>query len=109
MGILELYDPTGQTTIADAFSQIGTGDFLALGQAVGFGTSFVLTEGMMREEPSQALPITACPVSTTAFICMVWCLVDGRVGTADAESYNVPAMCFDPTYGACDYCAKSIY
>lgn len=97
VGVLELYDPTGATGIADAFSQIGTGDFLAILQAVGFGTSFFLTESMMTQVPGQALPITAVQVSVTAFLCMVWSFADGWVGAEGALSYGVPAMFFDPT------------
>eukprot|EP00571_Detonula_confervacea_P007369 CAMPEP_0172314272 /NCGR_PEP_ID=MMETSP1058-20130122/22113_1 /TAXON_ID=83371 /ORGANISM="Detonula confervacea, Strain CCMP 353" /LENGTH=452 /DNA_ID=CAMNT_0013028095 /DNA_START=126 /DNA_END=1484 /DNA_ORIENTATION=+ len=97
VAVLELYDPTGATAFTDAFKDIGKGDFLALGQAVGFGTSFVLTESMMTEVPGQALPITACQVSTTAFLCMIWSISDGWIGTAGAESYGVPAMFFEPS------------
>lgn len=97
VGVLELYDPTGNTAITDTFSQIGKGDFLALGQAVGFGTSFVLTEGMMTEVPGQALPITATQVSVSAFMCMIWTFLDGWIGTPGAESYGVPAMFFEPS------------
>jgi len=97
VGILELYDPTGATAMADVFSQIGIGDGLAILQAVGFGTSFFLTERMMTQVPGQALPITAVQVSVTAFLCMVWSFTDGWVGSAGAESYGVPAMFFEPT------------
>ena len=96
VGILELYDPTGATAITDAFSQIGTGDFLAILQAVGFGTSFFLTESMMTQVPGQALPITAVQVSVTAFLCMLWSISDGWVGTDGAESYGLPNMFFSP-------------
>ena len=97
VGILELYDPTGATAIGDVFSQVGFGDFLALLQAVGFGTSFFLTERMMTEVPGQALPITAVQVSVTAFLGMLWCLMDGWIGTDGAEVYGLPAMLFEPT------------
>jgi len=97
VGILELYDPTGATALSDAFSQIGSGDFLAILQAVGFGTSFFLTERMMTRVPGQALPITAVQVSVTAFLCMIWSFADGWVGTEGAGSFGVPAMFLDPT------------
>jgi drug/metabolite transporter (DMT)-like permease len=97
VGILELYDPTGATALSDIFSQIGTGDGLAILQAIGFGTSFFLTERMMTQVPGQALPITAVQVSVTAFLCMVWSLLDGWVGTSGAESYGMPAMFLDPS------------
>lgn len=97
VGILELYDPTGATAASDVFSQIGVGDGLAILQAVGFGTSFFLTERMMTRVPGQALPITAVQVSVTAFLCMIWSLADGWVGAEGAGSYGVPAMFLDPT------------
>lgn len=97
VGILELYDPTGATAMADIFSQIGRGDGLAILQAVGFGTSFFLTERMMTKVPGQALPITAVQVSVSAFLCMIWSFMDGWIGTPGAESYGVPAMFFEPT------------
>lgn len=96
VGVLELYDPTGATALADVFSQIGVGDGLAILQAVGFGTSFFLTERMMTQVPGQALPITAVQVSVSAFLCMIWSLSDGWIGSSGAESYGVPAMFFDP-------------
>lgn len=97
VGILELYDPTGATALSDIFSQIGVGDGLAVLQAVGFGTSFFLTERMMTQVPGQALPITAVQVSMSAFLCMIWSFLDGWVGTAGAESYGMPAMFFEPS------------
>ena len=98
VGILELYDPaTGG--FADVTQQVGFGDVLSILQAVGFGTSFFLTERMMRKQPDQALPITAVQVSTTALICMVWCLADGWMfdGGAAASSYGLPGLLLDPT------------
>jgi len=95
VGVLELYDPTGATPISEVFSQIGTGDFLAFLQAVGFGTSFFITERMMTEVPGQALPITAVQVSVSALLCMIWCIADGWIGTAGSESYGLPMMLFD--------------
>ena len=97
VGILELYDPTGQTAMTDIFSQVGIGDFYALLQAVGFATSFVLTERMMTLNPGQALPITAVQVSVSAFISMIWAVSDGWIGTSGAESYGLPQMFLDPS------------
>ena len=97
VGILELYDPTGQTEMTDVFSQVGIGDFYALLQAVGFGTSFVLTEKMMTRVPGQALPITAVQVSVSALISMVWAFSEGWIGTSGAESYGLPAMFLEPS------------
>ena len=102
VGILELYDPNiggFVTSAGENGSLFGTGDILSLLQAVGFGTSFFLTERMMRKQPDQALPITAVQVSTTAFICMVWCFMDGWISSdsAAAASYGLPGMLLDPT------------
>merc|ERR1712060_90945 len=95
VGILELYNPSegGATT----FGKIGFGDGLAILQALGFGTSFFLTERLMTQEPGQALPITAVQVSVTACLSMIWCIIDGWVGSAGSESYGLPAMFFEPT------------
>jgi len=97
VGILELFDPTGATALADIFSQIGRGDGLAALQAVGFGTCFFITERMMTEVPGQALPITAVQVSVTAFMSMIWCISDGWIGTDGTGSFGVPAMFFEPS------------
>jgi drug/metabolite transporter (DMT)-like permease len=93
VAILELFDPSGGSV---AFQQVGLGDFLSILQAVGFGTSFFLTERMMRGQPDQALPITAVQVSVTAFLCMIWCLGDGWIGAAGTESFGLPNMFLDP-------------
>jgi drug/metabolite transporter (DMT)-like permease len=94
VGVLELYDPvTGAIGVGD----IGFGDFLALLQAVGFGTSFFLTERMMRGRPDQALPITAVQVSMSALLCMVWCFANGWMDLDGASQYFMPNMFFEPT------------
>lgn len=95
VGILELYDPvTGSIGISD----VGLGDFWAVLQAVGFGTSFFLTERMMRGRPDQALPITAVQVSMSALLCMIWCLADGWLFSVDnASQYALPGMFFEPS------------
>ena len=94
VGILELYDPVTGTIGID---QVGFGDFLAFLQAVGFGTSFFLTERMMRGSVDQALPITAVQVSMSALLCMIWCFLDGWVGTDGSSMYTLPNMFFEPT------------
>ena len=94
VGVLELYDPTGTN---DAFSQLGFGDVLAILQAIGFGTSFFITERMMRGQPDQALPITAVQVSMSAFFCMIWCFTDGWMGEPGASSFFLSNMFFEPT------------
>lgn len=91
VGVLELYDPSG------AGLEVGWGDILAIFQAIGFGTSFFLTERMMRGQPEQALPITAVQVSVTAFICMVWCFADGWMFQSGSESYSLPNLLLDPS------------
>ena len=93
VGILELYDPSGSI----GMEQVGFGDFLAILQAIGFGTSFFITERMMRGQPDQALPITAVQVSVTAFLSMIWCFLDGWVGVDGSVSYSLPNMFFDPS------------
>lgn len=76
---------------------MGFGDVLALLQAVGFGTSFFLTERMMRGQPDQALPITAVQVSVSALVCMIWCISDGWIGQPGTEAYSLPNLFFEPT------------
>jgi len=94
VGILELYDPVAGTI---GINQVGFGDFLAFLQAVGFGTSFFLTERMMRGRPDQALPITAVQVSMSALLCMIWCFLDGWIGKDGSSVYALPNMFFEPT------------
>ena len=95
VGVLELYDPV---TGSIGMSEVGWGDLLAVLQAVGFGTSFFLTERMMRGRPDQALPITAVQVSMSAFLCMIWCLTDGWLFQMnDASQYTLPNMFFEPS------------
>ena len=75
VGVLEL---GGDGGIGDA----GWGDAWSLLQAVGFGTSFFITERMMAKEPSQALPITAMQCGMSAIIAGIWAGLDG-VGFMD--------------------------
>jgi drug/metabolite transporter (DMT)-like permease len=92
VGILELYDPSGAGML-----EVGWCDFLCILQAIGFGTSFFLTERMMRGQPDQALPITAVQVSVTAFICMLWCFADGWMFQPESEAFALPALFFEPS------------
>jgi drug/metabolite transporter (DMT)-like permease len=93
VGILELYDPTGAGML-----EVGWGDLLAILQAIGFGTSFFLTERMMRGQPDQALPITAVQVSVTAFICMLWCFADGWMFQPGNEAFALPGLFLEPSF-----------
>jgi len=92
VGILELYDPSGNGDL-----EFGFCDIVALLQSVGFGTSFFITERMMRRQPDQALPITAVQVSVTAFLSMIWCFADGWIGQPGTEAYSLPNLFFEPT------------
>ena len=56
---------------------LGWGDFWSVLQAVGFGTSFFITERMMAKEPTQALPITAVQCTMSALIAAIWAGLDG--------------------------------
>mmetsp|Transcript_23093 Transcript_23093/g.56953 ORF Transcript_23093/g.56953 Transcript_23093/m.56953 type:complete len:428 (-) Transcript_23093:67-1350(-) len=94
VGVLELYDPSGAGML-----EVGWGDALAILQAIGFGTSFFLTERMMRGQPDQALPITAVQVSVTAFICMLWCFADGWMFQEGSSIYALPNLFFEPSIG----------
>jgi len=69
VALLELAGADGMT--------LGAGDVWAVLQAVGFGTSFFLTEKMMASEPEQALPITAAQCATVAALSAVWAVGDG--------------------------------
>lgn len=56
---------------------VGWGDVWSVLQAIGFGTSFYITERMMAKEPDQVLPITAAQCAVSALVAGVWALGDG--------------------------------
>lgn len=70
VGVLELGGSGGTVGM-------GWGDLYSILQAVGFGTSFFITERMMAKEPTQALPITAAQCAVSALVAGVWALADG--------------------------------
>jgi drug/metabolite transporter (DMT)-like permease len=70
VGLLELGGGEGALSL-------GWGDFWSVLQAVGFGTSFFITERMMAKEPTQALPITAAQCAVSALLASAWALLDG--------------------------------
>uniref|UniRef100_A0A7S2KY95 EamA domain-containing protein n=1 Tax=Leptocylindrus danicus TaxID=163516 RepID=A0A7S2KY95_9STRA len=72
VGLLELGGDSGF-----GFGDVGWGDFWSVLQAVGFGTSFFITERMMAKEPTQALPITAVQCAMSAAIASAWSVLDG--------------------------------
>ncbi|KAL3941912.1 MAG: hypothetical protein SGBAC_003804 [Bacillariaceae sp.] len=76
---------------------IGTGDALALLQAICFSTGIFIAEKMVSKHPSQALPVTSIMVATTALISMVWALNDGWMGTPGWESMTLPGLFMDPS------------
>lgn len=61
----------------DGLGDVGWGDVWSVLQAVGFGTSFFITERMMAKEPSQALPITAMQCAMSAAFAGIWAGLDG--------------------------------
>ena len=76
------------------------GDALALLQAVGFGTGVFWTSRMLRNDSSQALPVTATLIATTAFLSMLWCFADGWMnGSVDPSWFRLtlPGMTMDET------------
>ena len=52
----------------------GIGDLWAMGQPIGFGAAFWKTNAMMRQFPTQTLPITAVQVLGAGSISLVWML-----------------------------------
>jgi len=83
VGVLELGGDGG-------LGDVGWGDLWSLLQAVGFGTSFFITERMMAKEPSQALPITAMQCAMSAGFAGIWAGLDG-IGFMDgALSFGSP-------------------
>lgn len=83
VGVLELGGDEG-------LGQIGWGDFWSVLQAVGFGTSFFITERMMAKEPSQALPITAMQCAMSAAFAGIWAALDGTGFMDGALSFGSP-------------------
>lgn len=76
VGLLEL-GPVLLGGGSESSLSLGWGDFWSVLQAVGFGTSFFITERMMAKEPSQALPITSVQCAMSAAISAIWALLDG--------------------------------
>jgi drug/metabolite transporter (DMT)-like permease len=96
VGILELWNPAASGG-GSVSASIGIGDLLALLQAVGFGTQVYLSEKMVRDQPDQALPVTATLVATTAFISCLWCLADGWMTHPGWEAFTLPNLFFEPS------------
>lgn len=83
VGVLELGGGGG-------LGDVGWGDVWSVLQAIGFGTSFFITERMMAKEPTQALPITAMQCAMSAAFAGVWAGLDG-IGFMDgALSFGSP-------------------
>ena len=82
---------------------LGWGDFWSVLQAVGFGTSFFITEKMMARDPSQALPITAAQCAVVAAVTAVWAGLDGLVldgwmlDEGRRTVSTLPGLLFDPS------------
>jgi drug/metabolite transporter (DMT)-like permease len=100
IGVLELFDPNATEALS---LSVSTGDVFALLQAVGFGTGVWWTSRMLKQEPHQALPVTATLLATTAFLSMIWCLVDGWMFAPDPQEwqhYTLPGLLTDPSLRA---------
>lgn len=91
IGVLEL-SGGGQESMSMA---ITSGDMWALLQAVGFGTGVFWTSRMVRSDSSQALPVTATLIATTAFWAMLWCVADGWMGGPESSRMTLPGMAMD--------------
>lgn len=109
VGLLELGGDPGS-----GMDSVGWGDFLSVLQAVGFGTSFFITERMMTKEPGQALPITAFQCGMTAILSGVWAILDGTGALGGffafgqdhtawlldeqlRSTYTLPGLLFEPS------------
>jgi len=92
VGALELWDSPGSMITH------GSGDILALVQALGFGVGIYLSSKMIASKPDQALPVTAAQISTTAFMSMLWCLHDGWIGQPGSEFYALPHLFLESSY-----------
>merc|ERR1712087_867128 len=101
---------------ADGAFAIGfaPGDAWSIAQAVGFGTSFYLTEKMMAQEPTQALPITAMQCATVALLSAIWATIDGLGGLgsnpwlldeATRGTNTMPALLLEPSMRHIAYAA----
>eukprot|EP00587_Corethron_hystrix_P003653 CAMPEP_0113311928 /NCGR_PEP_ID=MMETSP0010_2-20120614/8959_1 /TAXON_ID=216773 ORGANISM="Corethron hystrix, Strain 308" /NCGR_SAMPLE_ID=MMETSP0010_2 /ASSEMBLY_ACC=CAM_ASM_000155 /LENGTH=506 /DNA_ID=CAMNT_0000167645 /DNA_START=141 /DNA_END=1661 /DNA_ORIENTATION=+ /assembly_acc=CAM_ASM_000155 len=77
VGLLELGPELTSGNLESVNDGSWAGDVWSVVQAVGFGTSFFITEKMMSGNPKQALPITAAQVSVSAFISGIWALISG--------------------------------
>lgn len=92
IGILELSDSSLSLSMS-------WGDALALLQAVGFGTGVFWTSRMLRDDDSsQALPVTATLIATTAALSLVWCVADGWMDFAtnpDWFQLTLPGMAME--------------
>ena len=97
VGILELYNAggSGGTGLMEVLSSIGSGDVLALLQAVAFGTGCFLNAKMIREEPDQVLPVTAMLLAVTAGLSWLWCGVESLL--AGAPIFD-PVQFLDPSF-----------
>ncbi len=83
VGVLELGGGEG-------LGSLGVGDLFSLLQAVGFGTSFFITEKMMAKEPTQALPITATQCAVAALVSALWAVADGTGASIGGFSVASP-------------------
>ena len=105
VGFLEL-----PSVLAGGGDLLQAGDALSVLQAVGFGTSFYLTERMMQKEPTQALSITAAPGFGHSFISAVWAFGDGYgigpfhggwlSGRRVESDAHIPGLFLDPSLRA---------
>lgn len=102
IGILELSSSSSSIAL-----DMSWGDAVALLQAVGFGTGVFWTSRMLREDSSQALPVTATLIATTAALSVVWCVADGWMNAAvnpDWFQLTLPGMAMEtsmrPVLGA---------
>ena len=58
---------------ADAASGDATASLLALLQPIGFGTSYLRIEALMKRYPSSGLQISALQLVSNAAIAIAWC------------------------------------
>lgn len=104
VGVLELGGGGEGATIGMA-----AGDVFSVLQAVGFGTSFFITERMMTINPTQALPITATQCAVAALVSGLWALGDGTgaevlagpeagwlLDEATRQAYALPGLLLQP-------------
>ena len=90
-----------QEQVAEAAAEAASGPdltatLLALLQPVGFGTSYLRIEALLKEYPTAGLQLSSLQLTSNALIALAWCALDALVFSSGGDAASAAGALTSP-------------